>query len=347
MAPAASDPARAPANALAVDVHGLGRDFTPRRGPTVAALAGLDLRVESGEVVGLLGHNGAGKTTTLRLLTGVLRPSRGRAEVLGLDPVADGPALRERVGVLTETAAVDPRLTGRENLASYAALHGLSPGEAERRSRELLARFDLAARGDDRAGGYSKGMRRRLALARSLLHHPELLLLDEPTADLDPLARRDVHALIRDLAARGRTVLLCTHDLVEAQALCDRVAVLRGGRRIALGTPAELASRWGERLTLRLELADQDRVRARELLVPEHAPRDAPGGLELTDVARAAVPEIVAHLVRGGIPLYAATPEPPTLEDAYVALHGDVTDLEADDRSVGPSSATGAPPTEA
>ncbi len=306
---------------VAIAAAGLGRSFARRDGTEVTALAGLDLTVERGEVVGLLGHNGAGKTTTLRLLTGVLRPSRGSLAVLGLDPVHDGASLRDRVGVLTETAAVDPRLTGRENLASYGEMYGLERERAQARASELLDRFGLAGRGDDRAGGYSKGMRRRLALARSLLHDPELLLLDEPTADLDPIARRDVHALVRDLASQGRTLLLCTHDLAEAQELCDHVAVLRHGSRVAWGTPAALSARWGAQLRLRIDLDDADRERVRGVLGDDRSVRSVPGGVELDPVARDEIPTLTAALAAAGVPLYGVIPLPPSLEEAYVALH--------------------------
>jgi ABC-2 type transport system ATP-binding protein len=154
----------------------------------VVAVNRLTLEVQPGEVFGFLGHNGAGKTTTVRLLNGVLAPTSGTARVLGLAPVEQGPALRRRTGVLTETPSLDERLTGRENLKIFAALYGVPQREIAARVTDLLEVFDLADRGDEKAGDYSKGMKQRLALARALIHGPELLFLDEPTSGLDPVA---------------------------------------------------------------------------------------------------------------------------------------------------------------
>ncbi|MDQ2691235.1 MAG: ABC transporter ATP-binding protein, partial [Chloroflexota bacterium] len=172
----------------------------------------LTLEVHPGEIFGFLGHNGAGKTTTVRLLNGVLEPSDGKATVLGLDPQTEGPALRARTGVLTETPSLDERLTAQENLSIYADLYGVPRGDVAERVKALLVDFELLERAHDKVGGYSKGMKQRLALARALLHRPEVLFLDEPTAALDPVAARHVHRLVENLARReGSTVFLCTH----------------------------------------------------------------------------------------------------------------------------------------
>ena len=212
-----------------------------RRFGEVQAVDQLSLEVQAGEIFGFLGHNGAGKTTTVRLLNGVLEPTSGGARVLGLDPQTDGPALRLHTGVLTETPSLDERLTARDNLAIYAELYSLPRASASGRVDSLLTEFELADRAAEKVAGYSKGMKQRLALARALLHRPQVLFLDEPTASLDPLAARHVNTLVETLARReGSTVFLCTHNLVEAQKLCDRVAVMEQGRLVALGTPAEL-----------------------------------------------------------------------------------------------------------
>src|ERR1043165_4698461 len=198
----------------------------------------LSFDVQAGEIFGFLGHNGAGKTTTVRLLNGVLEPTSGEAYVLGLNPQTQGPALRARTGVLTETPSLDERLTARDNLSIYADLYNIPRSKVAGRVNSLLEEFELTDRADEKVAGYSKGMKQRLALARALLHQPEVLFLDEPTSGLDPVATRHVHTLVENLARReGCTVFLCTHNLMEAQKLCDRVAVMEQGRLVALGTP--------------------------------------------------------------------------------------------------------------
>ncbi|NLX49939.1 MAG: ABC transporter ATP-binding protein [Methanospirillum sp.] len=224
--------------ATAIAADGLSRSFG-----TVRAVDGVSFEVPAGEVFGLLGPNGAGKTTLIRLLAGVLLPGAGSARVLGLDPWTDGPGVRRRCGVLTETPAVYGRLTARQNLGFAAEVFGVPLPEVACRVNDLLARFSLADRADEPVGGFSKGMKQRLALARALVHDPELLFLDEPTAGLDPAASRQVHEMVGGLREEGRTVVLCTHRLVEAEALCDRVGVLAKGRLVALGTVRELSER--------------------------------------------------------------------------------------------------------
>lgn len=291
------------------------------------AVDGLSLQVGAGEVFGLLGHNGAGKTTTVRLLNGILAPSSGEAEVMGLSPVRDGPALRRRTGVLTEVPSVDDRMTAVENLTFAGRFQGI-PGDAlPRRVEALLEEFGLAERARDRVGTYSKGMRQRLALARALLHDPELLFLDEPTSGLDPVAARQVHERIAGLRALGRTVVLCTHNLVEAQHLCDRVAVLRAGRLLAVGTPAELGERYGA-VRVRLEVEPGAAVAALQAL--RAAGRaveagEAAGDLVLRGAGRADVPALLQALAAARVPVYRAGAETAALEDVYYALVGDVS----------------------
>src|SRR5215213_425007 len=164
----------------------------------------LTLDVQAGEIFGFLGHNGAGKTTTVRLLNGVLAPSSGQVRVFGLDPGKDGAKIRARAGVLTETPALDDRLTARATLTYFADIFGVPRANVAARVNELLELFDLGNRGDDKVGGFSKGMRQRLALARTLLHEPQIVYLDEPTSGLDPAATREVHQLIQRLRAGGR-----------------------------------------------------------------------------------------------------------------------------------------------
>ena len=215
----------------AIQISSLSRSFGGK-----PAAVDLTLEVQPGEIFGFLGHNGAGKTTTVRLLNGVLEPTSGSARVLGLDPQTDGPRLRARTGVLTETPSLDERLTARESLSFYAEVYDVTRAQVATRVDFLLTEFELIERADEKVGRYSKGMKQRLALAGALIHQPAVLFLDEPTAALDPVATRHVHTLVETLARREDcTVFICTHNLVEAQRLCDRVAVLERGRLMALG----------------------------------------------------------------------------------------------------------------
>lgn len=305
-----------------IDISGLTRRFGD-----VVAVERLSLEVYPGEIFGVLGHNGAGKTTTVRLLNGVLDPSEGSAKVLGLDPVNDGPALRRCTGVLTETPSVDERLTGRDNLEIYADLYDVPRTQVPRRVGELLETFELSGRADEKAGGYSKGMKQRLALARALLHRPELLFLDEPTAGLDPIAARRVRDMITHLSREERrTVFLCTHNLVEAQKLCDRVAVLEHGRLVALGTPAELARKVGRSQRLEIEVASNGLPEALEVLkgtlgIPD--PTHENGLVTVVGVDRKVIPNLIASLVAAGAQIYRVALQEPSLEDIYFALHGE------------------------
>jgi len=334
-----------------VVTQGLTREFIARAG-TVRAVDGLDLTVARGEVVGLLGHNGAGKTTTVRLLAGVLTPTSGSARVFGLDPSRDGVAVRRRVGVSTETPAVDDRLSGRAGLTAFADLYGVPVARVRERVDALLSSFDLAEAADRKVGTYSRGMRQRLALARALLHDPELLFLDEPTAGLDPVAARAVADRIRGLRSEGRGVVLCTHDLAQAQALCDRVVVLEHGRVVAAGAPAALAADLGAGVRVRLVASAPEGVdvaaQLRELdgwsAVAGEPPAAAgaavgvpgdDGACVVAGVARdaEAVAEAVATVVHAGVRLYAVERELPDLEDVYFALHGKPRQPAAGERS--------------
>ncbi|MFP4344444.1 MAG: ATP-binding cassette domain-containing protein [Anaerolineales bacterium] len=301
--------------------QGLTRHFEE-----TVAVEDLTLEVEQGEIFGFLGHNGAGKTTTVRLLNGVLAPTKGSARVLGFDPVTEGADLRRHTGVLTETPSLDERLTGRENLSIFADLFGVPQERVGERVAELLERFVLTERADDPVGEYSKGMKQRLAIARALLHEPELLFLDEPTAGLDPVATRQVHRLISELSQQGgRSVFLCTHNLNEAQKLCHRVGVMERGRLVALGTPTDLARELTTRPRLEIEVAPDAVERARSILdrlAPAHEVIVEDKGLLTATVGdREQVPVLLTALVNGGISVYRLSPQEPTLEDVYFALH--------------------------
>lgn len=303
-----------------IEIHGLTRKF----GETVA-VNGLTLSVNEGEIFGLLGHNGAGKTTTVRLLNGVLGPTSGSAKVLGLSPVDDGVALRRQTGVLTETPALYEKLNARENLAMFARLYGVPKGEIAGRVGAILTQFELDDRAKEQVGGYSKGMKQRLALARAFLHEPRLLFLDEPTAGLDPVAAKQVNDLIVALSReQGRTVVLATHNLHDAERICDRVAVLEHGRLLALGSPAELRRGLNHNTVLELEVADDDRGTAQAALAAHgYAANGTTEGrqLRVDDVPYNDVPGLVTALAGAGVRVYRVAPEAPTLEDVYFALH--------------------------
>jgi ABC-2 type transport system ATP-binding protein len=291
----------------------------------IVAVDQLTLEIQTGEIFGFLGHNGAGKTTTVRLLNGILDPTAGSAQVLGLDPRTNGPALRRRTGVLTETPSLDERLTGRENLEIYADLYSVPQARVHSQVAQLLERAELGDRADEKVGDYSKGMKQRLALARALVHRPELLFLDEPTSGLDPVATRRVHELITRLShEEQRTIFLCTHNLAEAQKLCDRVAVLEHGRLVALGTPAELARQVGGSQRLEIEIAPESLVAALDTLrdqFPQAQPAHEDATIYLVGVERGAIPDLVAALVGAGVRVFRVAAQEPSLEDVYFALH--------------------------
>jgi ABC-2 type transport system ATP-binding protein len=256
-------------------------------------------------------------------MVGVLAPSSGSVRVDGRDPVTDGVAVRRRVGVLPAAPPVDDRLTGRANLRFAADLHDVPSEDVGRRVDAALEVFGLTDAARQRAGTYSSGMRQRLSLARVLLTDPDILLLDEPTSALDPMAARQVRQAIGELSSeRGRTVVLCTHDLVEAQLLCDRVAVLERGRIVALGTPAELAREVsGSAVEIEVSPGEEGRVQAIGRRHVDTAEVLGPGRVRLQGIDRGHVPALVVEIVGAGIAVFAVEPREPTLEEVYVALH--------------------------
>jgi ABC-2 type transport system ATP-binding protein len=222
-----------------IETAGLGKRF----GDT-AAVVDLDLRVEAGEVMGFLGPNGSGKTTTIRLLMGLLRPSAGRATILGKDCHRDAVALKRDVGYLPDEPFLYPYLTGLETLELVGGLHGFSAAESRRRAGALAERLGLGAAARGYTVTYSLGMKKRLALALALIHEPRVLILDEPTNGLDPAGARQMRSAIGEYAAGGRTIFLSTHLLEAAERLCHRVAIIRAGALQAVGTPDELRVRF-------------------------------------------------------------------------------------------------------
>jgi len=324
------------------------RDLHKRFGST-HALAGVDLEVREGTILGLLGPNGAGKTTLVRVLATLLRPDAGSAEIFGVDVVADPGAVRGLMGLTGQFAAVDELLTGRENLLMFGRLFGLSATEARRRGDELLERFDLADAAGRPARTYSGGMRRRLDLASSLLTRPRILFLDEPTTGLDPRSRNQIWDAARDLVREGTTLLLTTQYLEEADQLADRIVVIDHGRVIAQGTGGELKDRVGGQL-LEVELGDPaDRDRAQRVLatvgcgqpqLSERADRlslPAPqnDGLGLLENAAGALREAGLSISDLGL-------RRPTLDDVFLQLTGKApTENEASPAEANGSSASG------
>jgi ABC-2 type transport system ATP-binding protein len=233
----------------AVQAEALVKHYGGRAG-VIEAVRGVDLRVEVGEIFGFLGPNGAGKSTTVRMLTTLLSITSGTAHVAGVDVAREPDAARRRIGVALQEAGLDPRQTGRELLVLQGRLFGLSAREASTRAEELLALVELEESADRRIKGYSGGMKRRLDLASALVHEPEVLFLDEPTTGLDPASRLTVWDEMRRINARGTTVFLTTQYLEEADQLCDRLAIIDGGRIVREGTPAQLKAELRERLAL-------------------------------------------------------------------------------------------------
>src|SRR3712207_4878337 len=236
----------------AVRARGLVKTYTGRGG-TVEAVRGVDLHVSAGEVFGFLGPNGAGKSTTVRMLTTLMSITSGTARVAGVDVAAQPDEARRRIGVALQEAGLDPRQTGRELLVLQARLFGLSHATAVERAKELLELVELEDAADRRIKGYSGGMKRRLDLASALVHEPEVLFLDEPTTGLDPASRLTVWEEVRRINRRGTTVFLTTQYLEEADQLCDRLAIIDGGRIVRQGTPPRLKAELRERRGLETE----------------------------------------------------------------------------------------------
>ena len=293
-------------------------------GPT-HALGGIDLEVAEGTILGLLGPNGAGKTTAVRILTTLLDPDGGRAEVLGLDVVRDAAALRSQIGLAGQYAAVDGQLTGRENLRLVGRLYHLRAAEAARRADELIERFELAEAADRPAKTYSGGMRRRLDLAASLVNNPPVLFLDEPTTGLDPRGRIGLWDVISQLVKGGTTVLLTTQYLEEADRLADRIAVIDAGRIIAEGTVDELKTTVGGTV-LEVRVADQaqapDALRALAALGQGEPQRAGENGLLSlpTTASVALVVEAARTFDAAGIAVADLALRRPTLDDVFLTL---------------------------
>jgi ABC-2 type transport system ATP-binding protein len=305
----------------AIVVEGLRRTF----GRT-EALRGVDLRVAEGTVLGLLGPNGAGKTTAVRILATLLHPTSGRASVLGLDCVRDAAALRQRIGLAGQYAAIDEKLTGHENLRMVGRLYHLPRRRSDARADELLERFDLSAAADQVARTYSGGMRRRLDLAASLVNAPEVLFLDEPTTGLDPRSRLDLWGVIEDLVRDGTTLLLTTQYLEEADRLASRIAVIDGGTVIAEGTADQLKGQVGGSTVVVRPASAQDAdtvVRLLERITGSGAVTSGSGEIAAATTGGAQVVADVAQaLADDGVVVSDLALRRPTLDDVFLTLTG-------------------------
>ncbi|MDY7228691.1 ABC transporter ATP-binding protein [Hyalangium rubrum] len=296
-----------------IRVQGLAKRFGSR-----TAVEGLSFEVHPGEVFGLLGPNGAGKTTTVRMLTGLLQPSEGEASVWGFSVRTQGEQLRRTVGLLTEQPGLYDRLTARENLRFFIKLHELEESAAWPRAQIYLRRFGLEGREDEPVGSFSKGMRQKLAIVRTLVHDPKVIFLDEPTSGLDPESARTVRDAVAELATEGRTIVLCSHNLAEVERLCSRVAVIQG-RLLALAPLGELRHA-GLALDIRVE-GEAERFRPALAQLPFALNVLTEGSqlkVMLTESAQA--PDVLACLVTAGARVHSAVPAHRPLEEVYLEL---------------------------
>ncbi len=296
------------------------RDVVHRFGD-VTALDHLSFVVPARQITVLLGPNGAGKTTAIRAVTGALTPVEGLIRTFGHDPAGDDDLIRPRCGVVSAKPGLYDRLSGLDNLRYSARLYGAAGPGLDGRIRDAAGRFGIDAALDQQVGGYSTGMKTRLALARSILHEPDLLLFDEPTSGLDPESAHAVLELIADMTGTGHTVMMCTHLLSEAEGLADHVVVMEAGSALVAGSPGELSNRYwpGHELWLDAESPDQlDRVATWHGVIAYRREPGEPAHLHVDGPGR--IPDLVASLVRDGVRITRIEPHTPTLEDLYFAV---------------------------
>jgi ABC-2 type transport system ATP-binding protein len=310
----------------------ISADRLERRFRTVTAVSDLTFSVPAGHIYGLLGPNGAGKTTTVRMLAGLIAPTAGSATIAGLLLGPQNQRIRATTGILTESPGLHDRLTARENLTYYGRLYGMNGpalGKAVPHHLDLVGLGNVA---DRRVGTYSKGMRQRVAIARALLHGPRVIYFDEPTSALDPEAAKSIRELIAGLRDEGRSILLCTHNLNEAEQLCDRIGIING-HLLAEGSPAELR-RASRPATTRIELdggpVDASAMAGLVAVLPFVRTAEAVGRELRVELAepRSDTPDLVRELVQRGARVLAVTEDVPTLEQVYLELVGERADRD-------------------
>lgn len=331
-----------------------------RRFGTFTAVSQVSFQVPDGSILALLGPNGAGKTTTVRMLAGLLAPSEGEATVAGYDVRREPDAVRACVGLVTDAPGLFEQMKVPAYLDFFGSIYGMPAAERSRRIDELLEFFELSAHRNEKMVGFSKGMKQKVALARALMHEPQVLFLDEPTSGLDPLAARAVRELIVRLKHSSRSIILCTHDLDEAERLADQVAILRQGRIVACDTPANLRRQaTGEtRVQVELVIEPAQALERLEMLDGVHSPRfiqsdtptepaqtnmngnahatarDSVAILEYyTPQPRIANPRVVAQLVDAGAQIISIVCESRTLEDVYASAMGSGNAEQVDSRT--------------
>ena len=310
-----------------IEVEGLGKRFG-----SLVAVHDLSFTVGDGEIFGILGPNGAGKTTSVRMLTGLIAASEGRARVNGMELGRDSQRIRATTGILTESPGLHDRLTARQNLAYYGRLYGLRGRALAQAVDRYLGVVGMADAADRRVGGFSKGMRQKVAIARALLHEPDVIYLDEPTSGLDPSAAKTIRDFVATLRDAGRSIVVCTHNLDEAERLCDRIGIMRG-TLLQVDTPARLRRRNGT-ASVRVEIAGaRGPTSFLDLLstLPFVDAARAVDGTLVVEVVdpRGDNPELVRALVEAGARIVSVNEEAMSLEQVYLDLVGETGERDA------------------